>query len=366
MNFRYSEWRDEQNKSRLTFDDLMKLFSQLLLQSDGNVGQALQWLTYLDQKHRLFDDEPGKGLGNFIDWMKQQGYLDETNRELRLTKRGGKRIRQDSLDQVFSSLRKSRMGGQHSIPKSGEGIERLSETKRYRFGDAPSNLDFTNTINNALKRAGIDDINIAEDDLEIYETEHMTTCATVLMIDISHSMILYGEDRITPAKNVALALSELILTKYPKDSLNVIVFGDDAMEVKVDDIPFINVGPFHTNTKAGLQLARTILKRKRNVNKQIFMITDGKPSAIFEYGRIYKNPYGLDRKIVNKTLDEAMLCRREKTTITTFMIADDPWLVDFVNKMTEANRGRAYFSSLNTLGEFVFVDYIRNRRKHVR
>lgn len=366
MIFRYSEWRDEQGKGRLTFDDLMRLFSQLLVQSDGDVGQALQWLTQLDQRHRLFDDKPGQGLGDFIEWLKQQGYIEEIDRQFRLTKKGGKRIRQDSLNQIFSSLRKSPMDGQHSIPKSGEGIERLSESKPYRFGDSPTNLDFTATINNAIKREGIERINITEDDLEVHETEHLTTCATVLMIDVSHSMVLYGEDRITPAKNVALALSELILTKYPKDSLHVVLFGDDAVEVKVGDIPFVTVGSFHTNTKAGLQLARQILKRKRNVSKQVFMITDGKPSAIFEYGRIYKNPFGLDRKIVNKTLDEAVMCRREKITITTFMIARDPWLVQFVNDMTQANRGRAYFSSLNKLGEYVFVDYIRNRKRNVR
>ncbi|MEK7727372.1 MAG: VWA domain-containing protein [candidate division KSB1 bacterium] len=366
MIFRYSEWRDEQGKSRMTFDDLMRLFSQLLVQSDGDVGQALQWLTHLAQRHRLFDQQQGQGLGEFIEWLKQQGYIEEIDRQFRLTKRGSKRLRQDSLNQIFSSLRKSPASGQHSMPQSGEGIERLSETKAYRFGDSPTNLDFTSTINNAIKRNGIETINITEDDLEVHETEHLTTCATVLMIDVSHSMVLYGEDRITPAKNVALALSELILTKYPKDSLHVVLFGDDAVEVKVEDIPHVTVGPFHTNTKAGLQLARQILKRKRNVSKQVFMITDGKPSAIFEYGRIYKNPYGLDRKIVNKTLDEAVMCRREKIAITTFMIARDPWLVQFVNDMTQANRGRAYFSSLNKLGEYVFVDYIRNRKRNVR
>jgi uncharacterized protein with von Willebrand factor type A (vWA) domain len=366
MIFRYSEWRDEQNKSHLTFDDLMRLFSQLLLQTNGDAGQALQWLTYLDEKHGIFSDEPGKGLGDFIEWMKQQGYIEEIDKMLRLTPKGGRRIRQDSLNEIFSSLKKSPTSGDHSTPHSGEGIERLSETKPYRFGDQPSNIDFQATISNALRREGLDNLNIKEDDLEVYETEHLTTCATVLMIDISHSMILYGEDRITPAKNVALALSELILTKYPKDSLHVVVFGDDAAEVKVSDIPFIAAGPFHTNTKAGLQMARQLLKRKRNVNKQIFMITDGKPSAIFEYGRIYKNPFGLDRKIVNKTLDEAVVCRREKITITTFMVAQDQWLVDFVNKLTEANHGRAYFSSLNKLGQYVFVDYIRNRKRHLR
>lgn len=346
----------------------MRLFSQLLVKSSGDVEQALQWLTYLDSKFGLFDDRD-KGVADFIEWLKQQGYIEDRpdhGKVRRLTKKGGRRIRDESLNQIFSSLRKTPLGGNHETPQSGSGIERLSETKPFRFGDQPSNIDFAATLSNAIRREGLDRINIHEDDLEVYETEHLSTCATVLMIDISHSMILYGEDRITPAKNVAMALAQLILTRYPKDSLHVLVFGDDAKEVKVSDIPFITVGPFHTNTKAGLELGRQILKRKKNVNRQIFMVTDGKPSAIFEYGRIYKNPFGLDRKIVNKTLDEAVKCRREKITITTFMIAQDPWLVDFVNKLTEANRGRAYFSSLNNLGEYMFVDYIRNRRRHVR
>ena len=203
-----------------------------------------------------------------------------------------------------------------------------------------------------------------EEDLEVYETEHQTFCATVLMIDISHSMILYGEDRITPAKQVALALSELIKTRYPKDYLVPVVFGDDARVVSVSELPFLNVGPYHTNTKAGLELARNLLRRKGNLNKQIFMVTDGKPSAIFDSnGRLYKNSFGLDLKIVNKTLDEAVACRREQIPITTFMVASDPYLIDFVEELTKANQGRAYYSSLSNLGEFVFVDYIRNRKK---
>ena len=195
--------------------------------------------------------------------------------------------------------------------------------------------------------------------------EHQTTCATVLMIDISHSMILYGEDRITPAKQVALALSELIMTRFPKDYIALITFGDDAQLVSINELPFLTVGPYHTNTRAGLQLARDLLRRRGgNVNKQIFMVTDGKPSAIFEpSGRLYKNSFGLDPKIVNKTLDEAVACRRERIPITTFMVARDPYLVNFVEELTKANHGWAYYSSLNNLGGFVFVDYIRNRRK---
>jgi Ca-activated chloride channel family protein len=198
----------------------------------------------------------------------------------------------------------------------------------------------------------------------VFDTEQTTNCATVMLIDISHSMILYGEDRITPAKQVALALSELILTKYPRDSLNIVLFGDFAKEVKVKDLPFIAVGPYHTNTKAGLEMARNILLKKKNVNKQIFMITDGKPSMITRRnGSIYKNPMGLDPVIVNRTLDEAIICRRKRIPITTFMIANDAYLRQFVAKLTELNRGRAYFSSAQNVGDYVFWDFVNRRKK---
>ncbi len=365
MIFRYSEWRDDQDKSKLTFDELMRLFSQLLLHSNGNIHEALQWLTDLDNEYELFDDEEGVGFDEFLEWLKEEGYIEEFDDILALTHKGSRRIRQEALNEIFSSLRKSPMG-EHESPFSGEGIERLSETKPFKFGDQPSNIDFTSTISNAIKREGLDDFNLKEEDFEVYETEHLTSCATVLMLDISHSMILYGEDRITPAKKVALALLEMIITRYPKDSLDVIVFGDKAVEVALEDIPMIAVGPYHTNTKDALELGLRILKKKRNVNKQIFMITDGKPSAIFDRGRLYKNPYGLDRRIVNQTLNSARDCRKNKIAITTFMVARDSWLVDFVKKLTEVNKGRAYYSSLNKLGEYIFVDYIRNRKQRLR
>ncbi|HEX6178560.1 MAG TPA: VWA domain-containing protein, partial [Thermoanaerobaculia bacterium] len=187
----------------------------------------------------------------------------------------------------------------------------------------------------------------------------------VVMIDISHSMILYGEDRITPAKKVALALTELILTKYPKDSIDVLLFGDEATEVPISEIPYVKVGPFHTNTKAGLELAQRILRRHKHNNKQIFMITDGKPSALFEGGRLYTNSFGLDMKIVNRTLEEADRCRRAGIPITTFMLATDPLLVNFVEQLSQINRGRAFYSSPDRLGEYILADYIRNRRKFV-
>ena len=257
------------------------------------------------------------------------------------------------------------MSGGHETPFEGEGVERLSETRPYRYGDQASNVDFTSTIGNAIRRSGFD-LDLHEDDFEVYEVEHTTSCATVMLLDISHSMILYGEDRISPAKRVAMALAELIIRKYPRDELHLVLFGDDATQVKIEDLPYVSVGPYHTNTKAGLLMARNILRRTRNANKQIFMITDGKPSAIYDRnGRLYLNSFGLDPRIVNRTLDEAMTCRREKITISTFMVTQDPYLVGFVEKLTEMNQGRAYYSSLDSLGEYILVDYVKNRRRRV-
>jgi uncharacterized protein with von Willebrand factor type A (vWA) domain len=221
------------------------------------------------------------------------------------------------------------------------------------------------SVHNALTRTE-GTLELREEDLEVHETEHSTSCATVLAIDISHSMILYGEDRITPARKVALALAELVQTRFAKDDLEVILFGDEATRIPLSELPYINAGPYHTNTREALQMARGILSRKHHVNKQIIMITDGKPSAIRERGTIYKNPFGLDLKIVNLTLEEADLCRRQRIVITTFMLATDPTLTDFVEKLTRTNRGRAFFASPYNLGEFVLADYIGNRRRIVR
>jgi uncharacterized protein with von Willebrand factor type A (vWA) domain len=202
--------------------------------------------------------------------------------------------------------------------------------------------------------------------LEVVDRESKIQSSTVLMIDISHSMILYGEDRITPAKKVALALAELIRTKYPKDTLDILVFGNDAWQIQLKDIPYLEVGPYHTNTVAGLELAMDLLRRRKTKNKQVFMITDGKPTCLKEGINYYKNSFGLDRKIVNKTLTIAAQARRLDIPITTFMIASDPYLKQFVQQFTEVNNGRAYFSGLNGLGGFVLEDFQRNRRKNVK
>ncbi len=372
MRIEYSKWVP--NKSKTAEDrlrELIQLFDQLLLQLSGDVNEALEWMRYLDEQYHIFG--PDMTLDMFVDKLKEMGLIEEDeNALLKPTNKAIQNIRRDALLEMFRSLRKSPTGA-HDTPHTGQCIERTQNTRNYNFGDQATNIDFTQTFLNAQKRAlreervvGADPgaADIQESDIEIYETEHLTSCATVLMIDISHSMILYGEDRITPAKKVALALSELIKTKFPKDQLYVVTFGDDAKLITVSELPFLEVGPYHTNTRAGLRLARQLLKRSGNVNKQVFMVTDGKPSAMFEgNGVLYKNSFGLDPKIVNKTLDEALACRREKITISTFMVARDPYLINFVEELTKANKGRAYYSGLNDLGQFVFVDYVRNRRK---
>lgn len=361
MRLRYSQWREDASGDDQRLQQMVSLFSYLVTQTSGDVEEALEWLRQMAEEYGLFDEN--LTMDDLVDKLRELGLIEDAPTGAQLTARGVQRIRQDALKEIFTSLKKGGPGT-HETPHIGGGVERLSETRKFVFGDQPTNIDLTSTLSNTFRRAGIDAFTLKEEDLEVYETEHQTGCATVLMIDISHSMILYGEDRITPAKQVALALAELILTRYPKDYLALVSFGDQAELLSINELPFLSVGPFHTNTKAGLQLARDLLRRRGNVNKQIFMVTDGKPSAmLLPNGKLYKNSFGLDPKIVNKTLDEAVACRREKIAITTFMVARDPYLINFVEELTKANHGRAYYSSLGNLGQYMFVDYIRNRRK---
>lgn len=343
--------------------DLLRLFNQLVLATGGDVEEAMDWMRYLQQQGHLPEEVD---LEQFFASLENQSLVARDNEgALQLTAGGERRIRRSAFEEIFSTLNKSGPG-YHQIRAAGEGIERLPETRPYSFGDDIHLLDSSRSLQNAFRREQSDDFLLMEEDLEVYETEHLTSCATVVAIDISHSMILYGEDRITPAKTVALALTELITTKYPKDDLSVVLFGDQAEQVFLSEIPYIQAGPYHTNTRDALQLSRSILARQKQPNKQIFLITDGKPSAITENGRIYKNPFGLDMRIVNLTLEEADLCRRQKVVITTFMLATDTMLTQFVEKLTQINRGRAYFASPYNLGEFILADYIRNRRRRVR
>jgi uncharacterized protein with von Willebrand factor type A (vWA) domain len=362
VQFDYSRWRGPKPGDLEHLRQLMEIYRNLLLQTGGDVDEALRWMEHFGEEYGFFDEN--FGIEEFKKLLQETGEAQRAGEGFAITPKGERRIRQDSLNEIFSTLRAGG-AGDHRTPVAGSGGERLSETRPWQFGDDSANLDPLGSVSNAVKNHGIDELSIGEEDLEVYEQEHTSACATVLMVDISHSMILYGEDRITPAKRIALALTQLIQTRYPKDTLDVVLFGDDATRVPLKELMKIQAGPFHTNTKAGLQLARRVLDSRKGVNKQIFMITDGKPSCIREGGRLYKNPFGLDPKIVNKTLEEASYCRRKRITITTFMLAADHVLLEFVRKLTELNHGRIYETDPNNLGSYVFRDFVRNRRKRL-
>ena len=304
-------------------------------------------------------------MGDFIQDLIDKGYIqqqDARNPNFIPSSKMEIALRQKALEDIFGQLKKTKRGN-HSTRYGGRGDEYASERRPYEFGDKLDQLAISESLRNAHINHGIDDFKLTHDDLEVYETFYQAQMSTVLMIDISHSMILYGEDRITPAKKVAMALSEYITTRFPKDTLDIIVFGNDAWRVEIKDLPYLQVGPYHTNTVAGLELAMDILRRRRNPNKQIFMITDGKPTCIKKGKKYIKNSFGLDRKIVNRTLNLAQRCRKLDIPITTFMIARDPYLVQFVEQFTKANNGKAFYSSLQGLGEFIFRDYKNNKRR---
>ena len=362
MRFDYAQWRGPRPGDLDFLRQMMEIYRNLLLQTGGDVDEALRWMAHFGEQYGFFNET--FGLDDFKQLLEESGEARRTEQGFEVTPQGEKRIRRDSLNEIFSALQAGGTGD-HRTPDAGQGGERLSETRPYQFGDDLGDLDPLATLSNAVRNRGIDELRLEEEDLEVYEQEHLSSAATVLMVDVSHSMILYGEDRITPAKKIALALAHLIETRYPKDTLDVVLFGDDAAQVPIRDLLKIRAGPFHTNTQAGLALARRILEGRRGVNKQIFMVTDGKPSAIRELGGLYKNPFGLDPKIVNRTLEEAAHCRRKRITITTFMLAADPPLLDFVRRLTELNHGRIYEADPQNLGAYVFRDFVRNRRKRL-
>jgi len=360
IGVQFSKFFDK-GRNKDPFERLFDLFKELLVYTSGDVSEALDWLNELDREYNLTDDS--YGMGDFIEDLKKRGFLEENEPGVQtMSSKMEQSIRKAALNEIFGKIRKSNVGN-HSTRFTGKGDEVQPELRSYNFGDSLDKIALTESLQNAQMRYGVDDWMLSGDDLLVRETDMKTQTSSVLMIDISHSMILYGEDRITPAKKVAMALSEYIRTKYPKDTLDIIVFGNDAWEIKIKDLPYLQVGPYHTNTVAGLRLAQDLLKRKRNPNKQILMITDGKPSCLKEPGGYYKNSFGLDRKIVNKTLNEAAAGRRQKINITTFMIAQDPYLQQFIAEFTEAANGKAFYSGLNNLGQFVIHDYARNKRK---
>ncbi len=364
QGYHFSKYDPDEN-AKSPFQKLFDLFAELLSYTNGDAGEALNWLTQLDKQYRLTTDD--YGIGDFIEDLKENGYLKENENDgtFKITPKTEQVIRKRSLEEIFGKLKKARQGS-HRTFKSGQGDEPNPETRAYEFGDAPETIDYTGSLKNAFINHGIESLSMHQDDLEIFETDFKSQTSTVLMIDISHSMILYGEDRITPAKKVAMALSELITTRYPKDTLDIVVFGNDAWQIEMKDLPYLEVGPYHTNTVAGLELAMELLRRRKNPNKQIFMITDGKPTCLKIGNKYYKNSFGIDSKILNRTLNLAGQLRRMKIPVITFMIARDPYLQAFVRDFTEVNNGKAFYSSLDELGNYIFEDYERNKRKTVR
>ncbi|MGF1637340.1 MAG: VWA domain-containing protein [Cyclobacteriaceae bacterium] len=364
--YRFSQYIPAKKGEKGTFENLLEIFLQLVNMSSGNVSEALSWLTSLDDQYKLTDEK--YGIGNFIEDLKKKGYIKEDPAQpgkLVITPKTEQNIRHSALEEIFGKLKKSKQGN-HRTHFDGQGDEPNADRRDYRFGDSPDQISMTESIKNAQIKQGTSDFVLTESDLEIIEKDYKSQTSTVLMIDISHSMILYGEDRITPAKKVAMALAELITTRYKSDTLDIIVFGDDAWQIEIRDLPYLEVGPYHTNTIAGLELAMDILRRRKNPNKQIFMITDGKPTCMKVGLKYYKNSFGLDSKIIQKTFNLARHCRKLSIPITTFMIASDPYLQKFVREFTKINDGNAYYSNLQGLGQLVFEDFKRNRRKNFR
>ncbi|MDG1262265.1 MAG: hypothetical protein P8H59_01390 [Flavobacteriales bacterium] len=364
LGYKFAEYIPEKDQ-RSKFEQMLDIFTELVTHTSGDVDEALDWMQQLDKEHNLFNED--YTFDDFVDELKAKGFIREESENGKggptLSSKGEQHVRKKALDQIFGNLKKGGPG-QHRTKFTGGGDEPTEERRPFQFGDKSEQIDFAESFRNAQINHGLDSgFFITENDLEVVEREYKAMTSTVLMIDISHSMILYGEDRITPAKKVAMALSELIMRKYPKDTLDIVVFGDDAWEIQIKDLPYLSVGPFHTNTVAGLERAMDILRRKKSANKQIFMITDGKPSCLIENGEYYKNSFGLDPYIVGKCLNLARQCRKLKVPITTFMIATDPYLQQFIEDFTEANNGRAFFTGLQGLGDTMFSDFENNRRR---
>ena len=371
MNFYTSKtgilFRQPQSADQSPFEKLFEVFKELITHTSGDFDEAIDWLRELDKEYQLTDEN--YTIDDFIEDLLDKGFIkaeikpDGSERSMGITAKTEKLLREYALKQIFGKLRKSGLGN-HNTQRQGSGDEKSGELSPFQFGDSLENIVLTESIKNAQIHSGIGDFQIMEDDLVVEKNFHKSQISTVLMIDISHSMILYGEDRITPAKKVAMALAEFITTRYPKDTLDILVFGNDARPISIKELPYLQVGPYHTNTVAGLALAMDMLRRKRNTNKQIFMITDGKPSCLkMPDGSYYKNSAGLDRSIVEKCYLMARQAKKIKIPITTFMIASDPYLKQFVQEFTKANNGKAFYTGLNNLGEMIFEDYEKNRKK---
>src|SRR5690606_9256463 len=314
--------------------------------------------------------EPPSMPGGKLEPTDAPGSVDEARSaaqqvEFNLTQKGVDFLGYRTLRHLLGAMGTSGFGA-HDTPHLSTGVESDAASRPYEFGDT-LNLDIARTLTSALGREGLRDdgtINLEYGDLHVHQTEHRSSCATVLLLDTSHSMILYGEDRFTPAKKVALALTHLIRTQLPGDTLRVVLFGDRAEEIPMSQLARASVGPFHTNTAEGLKLARRILLSQNKEMRQIVMITDGKPSAItLRNGQVYKNPMGLDRMVLRETFAQVAACRKSGILINTFMLARDPALIAFVNQVSQIARGKAYFTTTMTLGQYIMRDFLRRKTR---
>ncbi|MBS1790086.1 MAG: VWA domain-containing protein [Acidobacteria bacterium] len=375
----YNQLFDEQGNARdHRLDELIDRLIQRLIQEGYLAVQG-------DQE--AIDGLFGNGDGQRARQQPQtgKGQTDEfkkPNIKFEVTDKGIDFLGYKTLKNLMSSVGKSALG-RHDTKYLSTGVEAYESSKPYEFGDS-LNLDVTATLMNAIGRAGASGclgvpLNLEYKDLMVRQSEYQSSCATVLMLDCSHSMILYGEDRFTPAKRVTLALSHLIRTQYPGDSLKLVLFHDSAEEVPLSKLASVQVGPYHTNTCEGLKLARRLLMAERKDMRQIIMITDGKPSALFVEGdlrnpkantgegrRLYKNSMGLDPMITEATLAEVAACRKSGIIVNTFMLTDDYYLVEFVKQMTEIAHGKAYFTTSLSLGEYVMMDFIKRKTSRVK
>ncbi len=384
-------WSGAEGDDR-SLESLKDALLQALMESGQLTPEMLQELRGEGQSDEGVRDAIAQLLNDLVNKLVEEGYLnvgappqmpashtpmpgsgqiDEGRQaaqqvEFGLTQKGVDFLGYRTLRHLLSAIGRSSVGS-HDTPHLATGIEAGAASKPYEFGDT-LNLDIPATLTNALARGGVRvplDLDYA--DLMVHQAEFRSSCATVLMLDISHSMILYGEDRFTPAKKVALALAHLIRTQYPGDSLRVVTFGDRAQEIPFGELARTKVGPYHTNTAEGLKLARRLLLAQKKDMRQIVMITDGKPSAITQPdGRVYKNPAGLDPRVIRETLREVGACRKSGILINTFMLARDPALVRFVATVCSMARGKAYFTNTMTLGEYVMRDFLRRRTRRVK
>jgi Ca-activated chloride channel family protein len=332
--------------------------------ADGKLDELIQQLLDRMEQENFISSELSQNPGRVSQTAGQMGDAQQQVR-FEVTDKSLDFLGYKTLRDLLGSLGKSSYG-RHDTRNWATGIETSGASRPYEFGDT-LNLDSTATLTSAIQREGLTlPLNIEYRDLQVHQCEYQSSCATVVMLDCSHSMILYGEDRFTPAKKVAMALSHLIRTQYPGDSLSLVLFHDSAEELPVSQLARVKVGPFYTNTREGLRVAQRILKAQRKDMKQIVMITDGKPSALtLSDGRIYKNAFGLDPLVVSETLEEVARCKRSNVMINTFMLASDPGLMQFVHKVTQMCRGKAYFTTPDTLGEYLLMDYMQRKMKTI-